>query len=80
MKNSKMKSIRFLFLVLASILSVSCEHEGLTPIETSDKIEKDIVVVDEGGESFVQSILNPTEHRKMRRRQIYEQTSSSYRG
>ena len=34
-----MKSIRFLFLVLASILSVSCEHEGLTPIETSDKIE-----------------------------------------
>lgn len=39
MKNSKMKSIRFLFLVLASILSVSCEHEGLTPIETSDKIE-----------------------------------------
>ena len=54
--------------------------DDVTVEETANEINKDIVVVDEGGYAFVQSILNPTEHRKMRRRQIYEQTSSSYSG
>lgn len=54
--------------------------DDVTVEETANEIDKDIVVVDEGGYAFVNSILNPTEHRKMRRRQIYEQTSSSYSG
>ena len=54
--------------------------DDVTVEETANEIDKDIVVVDEGGYAFVHSILNPTEHRKMRRRQIYEQTSSSYSG
>ena len=54
--------------------------DDFTVTEISEKVGKDIIVVDEGGESLVNSIIAPYKHRKMKRRQIYEQTSSSYRG
>ena len=51
---------------------------------TVEEIEKQlnipVVVVDEKGEDLVHSILNPPSSGKHRRRQIYEQTSSSDSG
>lgn len=44
--------------------------------ELEEELGKEIVVVEEGGEEFVSCILDPSEHKKRKRRQIYEQTGS----
>lgn len=54
--------------------------DDLTVEEVSKEIGTEIVVVDEGGEELICSILEPSDHRKMKRRQMYEQTSSGYSG
>ncbi len=54
--------------------------DDVTVEELEDKLKIPIVVVDEKGEDFVQSILDPPTKGKHRRRQIYEQTDSSYCG
>ena len=43
-----------------------------------DYIVKDgeIVIVDEGGADLVSAVLDPPEHKKQKRRQMYEQTGS----
>ena len=45
--------------------------------ELSQKLNVEIVVVDESGEDFVSAVLDPPEHKKQKRRQMYEQTGSS---
>ena len=45
--------------------------------ELSRKLNVEIVVVDESGEDFVSAVLDPPEHKKQKRRQMYEQTGSS---
>ena len=54
--------------------------DDLTVEAVSKEIGTEIVVVDEGGEELIYSILEPSDHRKMKRRQMYEQTSSGYSG
>ncbi|MDO4339425.1 MAG: DUF512 domain-containing protein [Eubacteriales bacterium] len=54
--------------------------DDVTVEELEDYLGTEIVVVDEGGGDLVSCILNPPVNRKLRRRQIYEQTSSSYSG
>lgn len=44
--------------------------------EVSQTLGVEIVIVDESGDDFVKSVLNPPDHKKVKRRQIYEQTSS----
>lgn len=51
--------------------------DDVTVEELADYLETEIVVVDENGGDLVSCILNPPGNRKLRRRQIYEQTSSS---
>ena len=45
--------------------------------ELSRKLNVEIVIVDEGGSDLVSSVLDPIEHKKQKRRQMYEQTGSS---
>ena len=44
-------------------------------LEGGDLVE--IVIVDEGGSDLVSAVLDPIEHKKQKRRQMYEQTGSS---
>ena len=44
--------------------------------EVSQTLGVEIVIVDESGDDFVKSVLNPPDHKKVKRRQIYEQTST----
>ena len=48
--------------------------------ELSRKLNVEIVIVDEGGSDLVSAVLDPIEHKKQKRRQMYEQTSSSNSG
>ena len=45
--------------------------------ELSRKMNVEIVIVDEGGSDLVSAVLDPIEHKKQKRRQMYEQTGSS---
>lgn len=45
--------------------------------ELSRKLNTEIIVVDEGGEALAKAVLEPSEQIEHRRRQMYEQTSSS---
>ena len=45
--------------------------------ELSRKLNVEIVIVDEGGSDLVSAVLDPIEHKKQKRRQMYEQTGSS---
>ena len=54
--------------------------DDMTLEELSDALETEIVIVDTGGKDLVEAVINPPEHKKTRRRQIYEQTSSSDSG
>ena len=40
-------------------------------------LDVEIVIVDEGGSDLVSAVLDPIEHKKQKRRQMYEQTGSS---
>ncbi|HIY03204.1 MAG TPA: DUF512 domain-containing protein [Candidatus Blautia faecipullorum] len=54
--------------------------DDVTVEELSDYLKTEIVVVDEDGADLVASVLDPPDHNKQIRRQMYEQTSSSNRG
>ena len=50
--------------------------DDVTIEELEKTLEREIVVVEESGKDLVSCILNPSQHKKRKRRQIYEQTSS----
>ena len=52
----------------------------MTLEELSEALNTEIVIVDTGGRDLVKAVINPPEHKQTRRRQIYEQTSSSDSG
>ena len=54
--------------------------DDLTVEMISEALGTEIVVVDEPGADLVDCLINPPDHKKIRRRQIYEQTSSSDSG
>ena len=54
--------------------------DDITVTELSEKLGKEIVVVDPAGADLVSAVLDPPEHKKQIRRQMYEQTSSSNSG
>ena len=48
-------------------------------LDTIIRVHPEIVIVDEGGSDLVSAVLDPIEHKKQKRRQMYEQTGSSHR-
>ena len=54
--------------------------DDLTVEAIREELGTEIVVVDEPGADLVDCLINPPDHKKIRRRQIYEQTSSSDSG
>ena len=54
--------------------------DDITITELSEKLGKEIIVVDPGGADLVSAVLDPVEHKKQIRRQMYEQTSSGNSG
>ena len=54
--------------------------DDITTSQLAERLQTEIVVVDEGGADFVSAVLDPPDHKKLRRRQMYEQTSSGYCG
>ena len=54
--------------------------DDVTVEEVSEKLGTEIVIVEEGGADLVTAVLDPPQHKKLRRRQMYEQTSSSHSG
>jgi NifB/MoaA-like Fe-S oxidoreductase len=54
--------------------------DDITAEELAASLRTEIVVVGESGEEFTEAVLEPENHREMKRRQMYEQTSSSYSG
>ena len=50
--------------------------DDLTVEEISEALGREIIIVDEGGEDLVSSVLDPVQNKKQIRRQMYEQTSS----
>ena len=54
--------------------------DDLTVEDVREELGTEIVVVDEPGADLVDCLINPPDHKKIRRRQIYEQTSSSDSG
>ena len=54
--------------------------DDITITELSEKLGKEIIVVDPGGADLVSAVLDPVEHKKQIRRQMYEQTSSCNSG
>lgn len=54
--------------------------DDLTVKDLREILGTEIVVVDEDGADLVNCLINPPDHKKIKRRQIYEQTSSSDSG
>lgn len=54
--------------------------DDMTVEELSEALGKEIVIVDSGGADLVAAVLDPPEHKTLRRRQMYEQTSSCHSG
>lgn len=54
--------------------------DDVTVKELSEALGTEIVIADEGGGDFVSAIIDPPDHSKRKRRQMYEQTSSSHSG
>lgn len=48
--------------------------------ELAQKLNTEIIVVEEGGKALADAVLEPSAKREYRRRQMYEQTSSGYCG
>ena len=44
--------------------------------ELSRELNVEVVIVDESGADLVSAVLDPPEHKKQKRRQMYEQTGS----
>ena len=51
--------------------------DDVTVEELSEELNVEIVIVDEGGADLVAAVLDPPQHKKQKRRQMYEQTGSS---
>ena len=51
--------------------------DDITLEELSEELNVEIVIVDGAGSDLVEAVLNPPELKKQKRRQMYEQTSSS---
>ena len=54
--------------------------DDLTVDDIREALGTELVVVDEPGADLVDCVINPPNHKKIKRRQIYEQTSSSNSG
>lgn len=54
--------------------------DDVSVTELEKALHTKIVVTDSGGADFVSAVVNPPENKKLRRRQIYEQSSSSHCG
>ena len=54
--------------------------DDLTVDDIREALGTELVVVDEPGADLVNCVINPPNHKKIKRRQIYEQTSSSNSG
>ena len=54
--------------------------DDMTVEELAAKLQTEIVIVDEEGADLIACAVNPPDHKKIRRRQIYEQTGSSSSG
>lgn len=54
--------------------------DDMTVEELSKALGTEIVVVDERGADLVDAVICPADHKKLKRRQMYEQTSSCHRG
>ena len=54
--------------------------DDVTVEELSAKLNVPIVIVDSGGADLVRSVLDPPEHKSLKRRQMYEQTGSCHCG
>ena len=54
--------------------------DDVTVEELSKELNVEIVIVDEGGADLVSAVLDPPQHKKQKRRQMYEQTGSSNSG
>ena len=54
--------------------------DDLTVDDIREALGTELVVVDEPGADLVDCVINPPDHKKIKRRQIYEQTSSSTSG
>ena len=54
--------------------------DDMTVEQLSQSLQVEIVIVDEGGADLVSAMIQPPDHKKLRRRQMYEQTGSCYSG
>ena len=54
--------------------------DDITVTELSEKLGREIIVVDPAGADLVSAVLDPTENKKQIRRQMYEQTGSGNSG
>ena len=54
--------------------------DDLTVDDIREALGTELVVVDDPGADLVDCVINPPDHKKIKRRQIYEQTSSSNSG
>ena len=54
--------------------------DDITVTELSEKLGREIIVVDPAGADLVSAVLDSTENKKQIRRQMYEQTSSCNSG
>lgn len=54
--------------------------DDVTVDEVQKALHTEVVIVEEGGADLVSAVIQPPRNKKMRRRQIYEQTSSSNSG
>ena len=54
--------------------------DDITVTELSEKLGREIIVVDPAGADLVSAVLDPTENTKQIRRQMYEQTGSGNSG
>ena len=54
--------------------------DDLTVDDIREALGTELVVVDEPGADLVDCVINPPNHKKIKRRQVYEQTSSSNSG
>ena len=54
--------------------------DDMTVDDIKEALGTELVVVDEPGADLVDCVINPPDHKKIKRRQIYEQTSSSNSG
>ena len=50
--------------------------DDMTVEQLSQSLKVEIVIVDEGGADLVSAMIQPPDHKKLRRRQMYEQTGS----